>query len=115
MLALATADASFVLPQYPVCRLREVFSDKIRLYGPLCRVPSEFTFTIASTDEDATRARFAQVPCRHNDRQLQKSAASRAHAQKPHVPACRFLACGTHNCRPQCADNNRLHQLSRLP
>src|SRR5205823_7302309 len=60
MLALATADASFVLPQYPVCRLREVFSDKIRLHGPLCRVPSEFTFTIASTDEDATRARVSR-------------------------------------------------------
>src|SRR5436190_21040567 len=60
MLALATADASFVLPQYPVCRLREVFSDKIRLHGPLCRVPSEFTSTITSTAEDATRARVSR-------------------------------------------------------
>src|SRR5436853_5454294 len=59
-LALACADASFVLPQYPVCCPREIFSHKIGLHGPPRLVPGEFTFTVAGSDENAARTRVSR-------------------------------------------------------
>src|SRR5258708_20742918 len=56
MLTLALADASFLLPQNPICRLRKVFGNKVGLRGPLRRLPSEFTFAIAGAHKDASCA-----------------------------------------------------------
>jgi len=49
-----------MLPQDPVCCLRETFSDKIGLHGPICRVPGEFAFTVAGTGENAARTLFSR-------------------------------------------------------
>src|ERR1700694_5617631 len=54
-LALARADASFLLPQDPLCRLGEIFRDEVGRRGPLRCVPGQFTFAVACTHEDASR------------------------------------------------------------
>src|SRR5260221_10648609 len=54
--ALARADASFLLPQNPVCRLRKIFRDKVGLRRPLRRVPGEFTFAVACAHKNTSRA-----------------------------------------------------------
>src|SRR5205807_10376957 len=59
-MGLSCVDASFVLPQDPIRRLREIFSDKIRLHRPLCRVPGKFTFTITGVDENAAHTRVSR-------------------------------------------------------
>src|SRR5713226_4530333 len=53
---LALADASFLLPQDPFCRLREIFRDKVGLPGPVRCMPSEFPFTVACAHKDTSRA-----------------------------------------------------------
>ena len=54
-LVFARANASFLLPQDPICRLGEVIGDKIGLPGPLHRMPGKLTFTVTCADEHASR------------------------------------------------------------
>ena len=100
-----------MLPQNPICRLREIFRDEVRLHWPLRSVPRDFAFAVAGANEDAagtsvSREFHVSVTVANDEGAMQIECLFRRCAVQH---ACFWLAAGTFFCGDVRAIINRIN------